>query len=213
MLDAGPNCAEYVWQDGRKGRRYEAKQAGIYAITVKDAHQCMAWDSITLSSKPKPVVDLGHEISVCDPSFELSLPRPFRSYQWQDGSAKPTLRVTGYGAYSVTVTDENYCSNTASVTIVNTCPGIINVPNAFTPLNRDGVNDTFYPVVKNVKSFNFQVYNRWGQLLFESSEINQGWTGEHLNEYMLSDVYIYKVTYTGMDDQTKVVSGDFTLLK
>jgi len=213
MLDAGLQFAEYIWQDGKRGHRYEATQPGTYAVKVKDEHQCTAFDKIELGSRPKPVIQLASEITMCDPDFVLSLPQPYVAYQWQDGSTAPTMKVKSYGQYSVTVTDANYCTNSASVEIKNNCAGTVYVPNAFTPLNRDGVNDTFYPIVKNVKEMNFQVYNRWGQLLFETSKLNEGWTGSHQNEYSLSDVYIYKVSYIGMDDQAGVISGSFTLLK
>lgn len=213
LLNAGHGFDEYLWQDGSVQSRYEATGAGVYSVRVKDQHRCIAWDSILLTDKPRPSIELQQEIRVCDPDFELTLPGSYAAYQWQDGTTSPGYKVNAYGRYTVTVTDASYCTNTASVEISNNCPGTVYIPNAFTPLNNDGINDIFYPVIRNVKSLQFQVYNRWGQLLFETNDLNNGWNGIHRNEYSISDVYIYKVIYTGMDDHTKMVSGDFTLLK
>jgi gliding motility-associated-like protein len=213
ILDAGSMYPYYTWQDGSNSNKYEAVHAGIYVVGVKDQNQCTAWDSITLGSKPKPEIKLSSQIKICEPDFELHVPGNFIFSSWQDGSQGTTYRVNDYGKYTINVTDENYCTASATVEVKNNCPGIIYVPNAFTPLNNDGINDIFYPVVRNIKSLNFQVYNRWGQLLFETMEVNQGWNGVYLGEHAISDVYVYKIKYTGMDDTTRMVSGDFTLLK
>jgi gliding motility-associated-like protein len=213
LLDAGNQYSSYRWQDGTNGHLYEATQPGVYIVNVKDQNHCSVSDSIILTLKPKPRINLANTMKVCEPDFRLRIPGTYIAYQWQDGSTDSTYHISDYGQYQVTVTDQNYCINTAIVEIKNNCPGIVYVPNAFTPLNTDGINDTFYPVVKNIKSLHFQVYNRWGQILFETTKINEGWNGAPLNVFSPLDVFIYKIIYIGMDDQTGFISGNFTLLK
>ena len=70
------------------------------------------------------------------------------------------------------------------------------VPSAFTP-NNDGDNDIFLPVFNSVdsKRYNFKVFNRWGELLFETTDINEGWDGSHKGQKVPQGIYIWKVAY------------------
>lgn len=66
------------------------------------------------------------------------------------------------------------------------------LPNAFTP-DGDGLNDVFIPVVsdKNISSYLFRIYNRWGMLVFESNQIKQGWDGNYLGNPCETGIYIW----------------------
>lgn len=88
------------------------------------------------------------------------------------------------------------------------------VPNGFTP-NDDGVNDGFAPVVFGLSEYQLQIYNRWGELVFESKDPGQFWTGNHsFGDYYVPDgVYVYLLR--GLDSSALPVerSGSITLIR
>ncbi|MFI5222141.1 MAG: gliding motility-associated C-terminal domain-containing protein [Bacteroidia bacterium] len=211
-INAGTQFKSYLWQDASTNNFYPVKNAGTYFVTVKDFNNCIASDSVQLSVKPKPFIDISSNIKVCEPDLFIKTSRNFVSYLWQDGSTSSNFHVTDYGNYSLTVTDSNQCSTTQQIQVVSNCPGMLFVPNAFTP-NGDGKNETFFPVGRNIKTLNFEIYNRWGELLFETSEINKGWDGTFQNNFVQPGVYFYKIIYTGMNEEVTLLKGNVTLVK
>jgi len=103
-----------------------------------------------------------------------------------DRSVRPRLIVTdGYG-----------CSDTAYNTILvpNSC--FIDVPNAFTP-NGDGINDYLYPLAAyKAKDLLFRIYNRFGQLVFESHDWSQRWDGRYKGQPADAATYVWVLHYT-----------------
>jgi gliding motility-associated-like protein len=213
LLSPDQSFTHYLWHNGSTEKRMIATIPGIYWLMVTDENACTAIDSVSLTWRAKPVVALPLLIKTCEPDFTLNPGSGFAQYLWHDGTSSSSYQVKNYGVYTVIVTDTNHCSNAASIEVLNACPGSIFVPNAFTPMNNDGLNQTFYPVVRNVKALQLQIYNRWGELIFETEELNKGWDGSYKKESANPDVYVYKINYTGMDEQTKTISGNVTLLK
>lgn len=73
---------------------------------------------------------------------------------------------------------------------------VIYVPNAFTP-NGDGLNDTFGGVGEGITDYTMQIFDRWGNLLFESNNINNQWDGTYKNEVVPAGVYVFKLSAKG----------------
>lgn len=86
--------------------------------------------------------------------------------------------------------DENGCSANDSLLVQVT--GSIYVPNAFTP-NADGVNEIFRAKGTEIKEFHLQIFNRWGELIFESFDIDEGWNGAVNRHYVQPEVYVWKI--------------------
>jgi gliding motility-associated-like protein len=94
------------------------------------------------------------------------------------------------------------------------------VPSAFTP-NGDGINDIFQPKGTNILQYNLMVYNRWGELIFETNEmiINggevylKGWDGYYKNLIVQDDIYTYVIIYKGIDLKINYLRGKITILK
>ncbi|MFI5221771.1 MAG: T9SS type B sorting domain-containing protein [Bacteroidia bacterium] len=211
-INAGSQFKSYLWQDASTNNFDLAKTAGNYYVIIKDYNNCSASDTLQISLIPKPIISINSLIKVCEPDLMLKPSGNFVSYLWQDGSTSSSFHINDYGNYSITVTDSNNCANTKSFEVKSSCSGNIFVPNAFTP-NGDGKNETFFPVVRNVKSLHFEIYNRWGELLFETSQMNKGWDGTFQNSFVQPDVFVYRITYTGLNDEVNVLKGNVTLLK
>jgi gliding motility-associated-like protein len=212
VLDAGAGFGKYTWTDGTGNRTLAVTATGTYAVTVEDRHYCKASDAVQVIIHPIPSVELSRQLLLCKPDTIIRLVGNFAAYLWQDSSIAPYFHITGYGVYSVKVTDEHHCWNTATMEVVNDCPPDIFVPNAFTP-NQDGNNDLFFPVAVNIKSISWKIYNRWGQMLFETDELKKGWDGLFESEAATSDVYVYVIYYVGMNDQSGTKKGNVTLLR
>jgi len=112
--------------------------------------------------------------------------------------------------YVVELIDTNGCSVKDSMLVQ--IGGILRVPNTFTP-NGDGTNDVFYANGVNVTEFRMQVFNRWGQLIFETTDINQGWNGSYLGTSCKVDTYVWKVTYNHLAAQKEQLMGHVNLVR
>jgi gliding motility-associated-like protein len=120
----------------------------------------------------------------------------------------PVYSFTEAGNHAVTllVTTSNGCRDTVTK-VVNVEDEInLYVPNAFTPDN-DGLNDAFLPKGTGINSFTMDIFNRWGELIFSSSSITQGWNGNFRGKLCKQDSYTWKIsvktgsvvkTYTGV---------------
>ena len=95
--------------------------------------------------------------------------------------------------YFVTVTTENGCvyGNSTVVNVIGET--FIAVPSAFSP-NRDGTNDNFNFIVRGIFNLkNFQIFDRWGQLIFQTNNPNIGWDGIYKSQQMPIGVYVYSI--------------------
>lgn len=88
----------------------------------------------------------------------------------------------------------------------------ISIPNAFTP-DGDGLNDVFIAVYNNQKGGVISIYNRWGQRIYNSTDLTKGWDGTFDGKTCEADVYVYTVDYITNEGQTKQLIGNVSLIK
>jgi gliding motility-associated-like protein len=112
------------------------------------------------------------------------------------------------------VQDGNDCEATGSIFVE--VHYRIFAPTAFSP-NGDGVNDTFklFGLGTDLKDFNLTVFNRFGQIVFESKSVNEGWNGRLMNtdELVPTEVYTWQVKITYLGGESLVDAGNVTLLR
>ncbi|MCF8220304.1 MAG: gliding motility-associated C-terminal domain-containing protein [Cryomorphaceae bacterium] len=126
----------------------------------------------------------------------------------------PSSTIADYNVMLV-VYDANGCTDTAYSVVQSIDVVRLTVPNAFTP-NGDGLNDVFTPVISNadqVKYYRFEVYNRWGQLIFESNKPGEGWDGKYKGKLAQFGAYNWKVSYDVPDQDSVDANGHVTLVK
>ncbi len=94
------------------------------------------------------------------------------------------------------------------------CDLRVYIPDVFTP-NEEGptINNTFQPFISNCHSFRMEIYNRWGEKLYETVDINTGWDGTYLGKMSPSSVYTYKIEIISKENKSTQYSGTFTLLR
>ncbi|MBC7888880.1 MAG: gliding motility-associated C-terminal domain-containing protein [Ferruginibacter sp.] len=131
----------------------------------------------------------------------------------------PVVTPRHTGEYIFIARNEYACTDTAYAIVRTFTSGLINIPSAFSP-NHDGLNDIFYILagagVSLVK--NFSVFNRWGQKIFETSNIPPndpgfGWDGSHKGVEAAPGTYIYLVKIPGANGKDQVYKGTIVLLR
>jgi gliding motility-associated-like protein len=107
---------------------------------------------------------------------------------------------TGTYIVTLTVTDANGCTDSTQHSVLVTAEYLLWIPNTFTP-NGDGKNDFWppYPMGVNIneKTFEMYIYNRWGQIVYQSTDITKRWNGTMNNsgsdESVVMESYVYKI--------------------
>ena len=187
--------------------------AGTYIDTLQTAEGCDSIKITNLSVKPRIPVDIGSNRSIC-PGETITLHATVSNatYAWQDGTVDSLYTVTQPGIYWVEVT-YNQCTAGDTVHITE-CPAELWFPTAFSP-NGDGTNDVFRPRGISIASFHMEIFNRWGQMIFETSDIEKGWDGTTRGSISEAGTYSFVATYTGNDDPgtKKKKQGSFILVK
>ena len=166
-----------------------------------------------------PSLDLADEYSICPGSESLVLADNLNintahtSWQWSTGATTPGITVVEPGVYTLTVNISG-CINGETITVKNDC--YMNIPNVFTP-NNDGLNDYFFPrqyLTSGLTTFSMSIYNRWGQLVFESTSLDgRGWDGKFNGVDQIEGVYVYIIDATFKDGQKEHHQGNVTLLR
>jgi len=157
-----------------------------------------------------------------DGSFKDIVVLPSTDTTYMDAASHPDLDVpTCYRVYAVENIDINGNTDTSLSNIA--CPNLparIFIPNAFSP-NADSLNDVFIPVGISLitnsdvpgQKYDFRVYNRWGELIFETSDFRQGWDGKYEGTPVPIGVYIYSVDAQGFNGQRFYLNGNVTVLR
>lgn len=194
-----------------------------YALTVVGANGCQSLqpDVVRVNVTPPIVIQVTKDTVVAfGDVFQLQASSVATNYVWSPGfglsnafDAKPIVTVTGDITYTVTATTAAGCKGDASVTLKVYKGPEIYVPTAFTP-NGDGKNDMFKPFPVGIKNYTyFRIYNRWGQVIFSTSEFNKGWDGTISGKQQPTGTYVWVVE--GFTKEGKKISkkGTITLIR
>ncbi|MFM7023187.1 MAG: glycosyl hydrolase [Flavobacteriales bacterium] len=147
--------------------------------------------------------NLGADTSFCGEEVILSAGQLNSSYWWQDNSTDSTYIVKAPGTYFVEVSLLN-CKNTDTIVFNDNCPYSLYIPDAFTP-NSIGSNEIFKAYGTNIENFEMLIFNRWGEQIFSSSDINTGWDGKTKNGFDAQiDVYVYLIKYSAYNIHNKL---------
>jgi gliding motility-associated-like protein len=144
---------------------------------------------------------------------------PEYEYHWFDADSNlidttATITVAPFEdcIYYLMVRDFKYDITWDTVRITMGCEGSLYVPNIFSP-NGDGNNDVLYVRGQNLKELSFAVYNRWGQLVFESKDKDAGWDGKYKGKDCPEGVYFYTVNVTFVDGSVTIKNGNVSIVR
>jgi len=192
--------------------------AGEYQVTAFDGPACATTEILNIKVYPNPQISISAVDTLCsDQEVKLNAGTGFASYKWQDGSTEPQMVATAEGIYWVIVTDYNNCQATDSV-LLQPCELLLWMPNVFTP-NGDGLNDEFMAKYRNDVeiTFQMQIFNKWGEQIFSTNDINIGWDGTYKGVLCTEDLYTWRISFSASGNYTFLQkspqSGNVMLLK
>jgi gliding motility-associated-like protein len=150
---------------------------------------------LLVAQLPKPVLKINADApDICgSANITITTDSGYQNYLWNNASDKVSLTVNQPGEYWVEVTDTNNCKGRDSINILS-CENVF-FPNAFTP-NNDGLNDVFKPTIFGaLADYKLNIYNRFGQLIFQTSDAAKGWNGNLSGVLQPADVYVWTCRY------------------
>ena len=202
------------WTNGDTGRSVKIPASGKYAYTVSNVCGTLR-DSFNILLLDVPVVDLGPNRKVCSPrGFALKSNVSGAFYHWEPGG-EITESITTYhsGWITLRVTNAGGCSGEDGIFLTDSCEETCFVPNAFSP-NDDRLNDVFRPVGNDLRSqgYVFRIFDRWGGLIFETSDLGTGWDGRVNDRICSEGIYFYTVEFVTSKKETIHLAGTFYLV-
>lgn len=216
LLDAG-NFVSYQWSNGSLQRIINITELGIYYVSVKDNSGCIGSDTAKITTTlPKPSNFLPIDTFICTYGSVLIIAKSgYKKYLWNNLSTQPTLNVSQPGQYNLTVTDNNNCKAEEKILVIKKegCIKGFYIPTAFTP-NNDNKNDLFKPLIfGNLLKYKFIIYNRYGQPLFETTDINSGWNGKLKGDIVNTNGYIWICNYQLEGEKEVTKKGTVLMIK
>lgn len=227
LIDLGLTAGTYEYKDFL---------AGAYSVEVENSEGCSRVESFEIEEGELAYLKADFEYSseslVDEGLLNFNYPVSFGnlsrgssifSYAWDFGDGKtsfesdPIHHYSAPGDYIVRleVSDLLGCVKESSKTLKITGAQYIRMPDAFTP-NGDGRNDYYFPVFNQLQSLEFWVFNRWGEVIFYSKNLeSQGWDGNFKGKEASNGTYLYKANYLLETDgaQLKSQTGTFVLIK
>ncbi len=189
-------ATSYLWNDGNISPQRTLSDAGTYTLLTGDG-VCNRTDSFIITRNYTPTVNLGNDTTLCyyEPVTLIATNPIAESYLWSNSSTDSVITVTNAGTYSVTVGNKCGTSTDDKIIVYQDCADQIFVPNAFTP-NNDGLNDVLKAKAYfRIEEFSFNLYNRWGQKIFFSDSLFNGWDGKYKGLDSEQGNYIWTIQY------------------
>ena len=208
MLFRSSNGTNYQWNTSANTQTINVSPLTNTTYYVFGNTLCgidTAFHPITVVPKPQADFSFTPAIPSIGSNINLTyLGSPVTNYFWYDDNnylfsnqMNPIYNIQNQNNTIILLYVQNQygCIDSISKTINTDAKINVWVPNSFTP-NGDGRNDIF-KVETNLEltNFNLYIYNRWGQVVFESTDINYGWDGKYMREYVKADVYVWILTY------------------
>lgn len=187
-----------LWNNGSSDSFTTVSTAGL-VWAQKSEMGCTYRDSLRLTIIRPPIVFLGNDTTLCGGGVvNVDVRASEATYVWNDGYTEGERVLDESGIYQVTVT--NKCGTESDEINLDILPYAcdIFIPNAFSP-NGDNLNDVFRPS-GTVKLKQMQIFNRWGELLYEQEGEDLGWDGKYQNERVMQGYYYYLIRYIFPED-------------
>jgi gliding motility-associated-like protein len=227
-LNTGGGTAPYTyqWNNGVTTEDQSSVHPGTYTVVITDANGCTFdttfvianLNSFTVSASGGGTITLGQTIDL----HVTSTGSPETGYNWTPTYGMPcstcsdiTIQPGHPTLYTVTGIDTNGCTaqDTVSVDVIE--DHTLFPPNAFTP-NGDGNNDVFqlFGNLAGIKKFNIKIFDRWGELVYESDEPSFSWDGTYKGQLIGPTVCVFVMQVTFLDGYNdKVQKGSITVLR
>lgn len=214
----------YQWSTGATSPTIDVSQPGSYSVTVTNTQTgCKGSSSVQVADRPAPNFSFTQQAALCvgdqGRTQLVANGAGGLQFRWLGSDGRPlsdtarVLAVSQVGSYILRVTDPLGCTATATANVINQCEPRVNVPDAFSP-NSDGINDQFQVFSNYITDYEMRVYNRWGEVIFVSTNPEQKWDGTYRGSDYPSMLYPYVLTYKSesFPERGKIVKRGAVLL-
>jgi gliding motility-associated-like protein len=182
-------------------------QTTQYVVIATDTTGCTTSDSTLVTVFDVPFISAGTDLFLTvgtNGVLNAVMPDSVQSIVWSpsaglscDTCPNPIASPQNLTTYLLTVTDTNGCVYTDEVVV--SVESSIYVPNAFSP-NGDLMNDEFKAIARGVSEFRMFVFNRWGEVIWQTDDPEQTWDGTYRGFRSPSDVYVWKIRYVAQEE-------------
>ena len=214
ISNAQPIGTAYLWSTGANSQSLRVAKSGSYTLAVSYLG-CSDADTISVTTHSVSSIDLGDDAQLCK-GDELQLPEIVTSeqsdvYLWQDGSTGSVVKVTEAGRYYVTLS--NQCQTIKDTINITSRNCYFFFPSAFSP-NGDGRNDIAKLIgdVAAVVDYKLSIFNRWGEVVYVTSNAIDGWDGKYKGQQAELGTYHYQIQYSYLGEK-KLMKGDIILMR
>ncbi len=225
VIQGGTPGYTYNWTPGGIGfDTLNNVGTGMYSLLVTDTNGCTALDSIYVSEVPNFSVDFSLTPSSGVAPLEVFFTNNSNNcitYFWDFGNGDTStvqnplsVIYNTDSTYTITLIACNAggCCDTVTHTVVVQSNSICSFANVFTP-NGDGMNDKFIVDCDQIVEYEIVVFNRWGNKLFESNDINTSWDGTNKGKDVPEGTYFFIIKALGLDDVVWDKKGSVSLIR
>ena len=193
----------YRWSTGDTTTRISVSRAGTYTLTVTNSVTgCTDTDDFVYSLAPRPTYDLTKEVGLCDidagssATLIIRPTSPNATFFWLSPLevGTPRVSVSRIGTYLVRISNPEGCVLIDTARVVVRCEPRIYIPDAFSP-NGDGRNDVLDVYGDHLSDFDLKIFNRWGEVIFHTTDMNQKWDGTYRGSSYPPMSYPYVVSF------------------
>ncbi len=227
------NVTSIVWDfgDGNSSTVFDPtyiyKSVGSYTVTMIASNPigCGGADTLvhTIKVLPVPLANFSFTPTLATPNVPTkftNLSINANRYSWDFGDnttgteVNPVHQYNKTGSYKVCLTafNNSNCPSIACKNVPAEVVPLLGLPTGFSP-NGDGENDVLYVRGAAIKTMNLKIYNRWGQLVFETNDQKIGWDGTFNGQPQPIEAYGYVLNASFIDGTSRVLKGNVTLLR
>jgi len=207
---------QYHWQDERTDSEVTVTAAGTYWVRVSNEFNCSTTDTLVITRANEPPANfLKQYDSICSYGYlKLEPINGYSEYAWSTGGRNHNVIVQVPGEYALQVRDAHGCVGSDTVQVVpKDCVTSVFIPTSFTP-NGDGRNDVFRAqLYGGVRSFRLQVFDRGGQVVFQTSKPDGEWNGSNHGTTYTTGSFVWQCAYELADGQKGYQKGVLTLIR
>lgn len=211
VADRVTQSTSISWFDADSLFKKTFQLEGEYWFNVSNRF-CSVLDTFRVVEKSNPETMASKEITICqmENHYDTIYLDSTLNYFWDDIGPQNFLRIFNEnGIVKYQVTNKFGCYTDDSIRILDICMPVVYIPNAFV---IGGYNNEFRPYLRYVLESELSIFNRWGEKIFTSADLNPVWDGTLHGEEQQEGVYLYLLT-TKSSFGIKIYNGTFHLLK
>lgn len=228
ILEAKPSVVygsfwKYKWWEENTPRikdstsKIQVKRPAVYRVTYSYGN-CNVTANASVSLHPLPSAGTNpKDFNFCEENGTVQIDGGVaEGYKWlESGATTRFIDVKKIGNYVLKIKNEFNCFTYDTVVVYTKCSPKLYVPNAFSP-NNDAENDMHSIFAFNVGTFELQIFNRWGEIIYQTNDLGKPWDGFYRGELMPSGVYPWQIKYSGNNSDhssTEKLEGKVVLVR